>query len=112
MKKAVKRAAPVRKAARQVVKKAVTTAVAVKAGVAAALTPPPAAPKPKRAPTLDRARKTVAEAERAHSDFPSSLDYDRHGSAARTGHDELVEKLHHHTSTSPALSAGDVDADW
>ncbi|MEZ5289424.1 MAG: DUF6335 family protein, partial [Vicinamibacterales bacterium] len=28
------------------------------------------------------------------------------------GHAEMEERLHHHTSTSPALPAGDVDAAW
>lgn len=43
---------------------------------------------------------------------PSSLDLDRPASAVRTGRAELEQKLHEHTSTSPALTAGDVDADW
>jgi hypothetical protein len=37
---------------------------------------------------------------------------DRTASAARTGSRELREKLHEHTETSPAITAGDVDADW
>jgi hypothetical protein len=43
---------------------------------------------------------------------PSSLDLDRHPSAARTGRQELREALKEHTETSPALTGGDVDADW
>ena len=43
---------------------------------------------------------------------PSSLDLDRSASAARSGRRELQEHLHEHTETSPALTAGDVDADW
>jgi hypothetical protein len=43
---------------------------------------------------------------------PSSLDLDRHPSAARSGREELREKLREHTQTSPALTGGDVDADW
>ncbi len=43
---------------------------------------------------------------------PSSLDLDRSASAARTGRAELNQKLHEHTSTSPVLTGGDVDADW
>ncbi len=43
---------------------------------------------------------------------PSSLDLDRTASAARTGRRELSEKLAQHNETSPALTAGDVDADW
>jgi hypothetical protein len=43
---------------------------------------------------------------------PSSLDLDRSASAARTGRAEFNQKLHEHTSTGPALTGGDVDADW
>ena len=37
---------------------------------------------------------------------------DRHGSAARTGRATLAHAKHAHTETSPALTGGDVDADW
>lgn len=57
---------------------------------------------------LDRPRRTVAE---IHG-VPSSLDLDRGASAVRTGRAEMEQKLHQHTETSPALTAGDVDADW
>ena len=43
---------------------------------------------------------------------PSTLDLDRHASAARTGRRELEERLKEHTSTSPELTGGDVDANW
>ena len=43
---------------------------------------------------------------------PSSLNMNRSASAARSGRAELNEKLHEHTSSSPVLTAGDVDADW
>jgi hypothetical protein len=43
---------------------------------------------------------------------PSSLDLDRHPSAARSGRKEMNDRLQQHTSTSPAMTAGDVDADW
>jgi hypothetical protein len=36
----------------------------------------------------------------------------RDASAVRSGRAEFEQKLHEHTSTSPALTAGDVDADW
>lgn len=94
----------VKKAARPAVKKKPARAVQLPLA-------PAAASRPKRPPTLDRARKVVTEPT-TWAGPPSSLDFDRHASAARTGHDELEEKLHKHTSTSPALSAGDVDADW
>jgi hypothetical protein len=37
---------------------------------------------------------------------------DRSASAARSGRGELAHKLREHTSTGPAMTAGDVDADW
>ena len=43
---------------------------------------------------------------------PSSLDLDRHASAANSGRAEILEALRAHTESSPALTAGDVDADW
>lgn len=68
------------------------------------------APAPKR-PNLDRQRRTVAEAETSTTP-PSSLNLDRSASAARTGRAEMAERLREHTSTGPALTGGDVDADW
>jgi hypothetical protein len=62
-------------------------------------------------PNLDRDRRTVREEEMVPSP-PSSLDMDRHGSAARTGRAEYEERLRLHTSTGPAMTGGDVDADW
>jgi hypothetical protein len=43
---------------------------------------------------------------------PSTLDFDRHASAARSGRVELREALAEHTETGPRLTGGDVDADW
>jgi hypothetical protein len=70
-----------------------------------------AKPPARRAPTLDRERRTVADTERSFSP-PSSLDLDRSASAARSGRAELIDRIQEHTSTSPAMTAGDVDADW
>ena len=43
---------------------------------------------------------------------PSSLDLDRSASAARSGRRELHDKFMQHTETSPAITGGDIDADW
>jgi len=43
---------------------------------------------------------------------PSSLNLDRSASSARSGRQELKERYDKHTETSPALTGGDVDADW
>ena len=44
--------------------------------------------------------------------LPSSLRPPEPASAVRSGRDDLRHKLERHTSSSPALTAGDVDADW
>lgn len=77
----------------------------------------PLAPKKTRlpartAPGLNRARRTVIDDDLLLPSPPSSLDLDRTASAARSGRKELLEKYEEHTETSPALTAGDVDADW
>jgi hypothetical protein len=64
--------------------------------------------KPAKKPNLDRPRKTVAD---IHG-LPSSLDMGRSASAAKSGRAEMKDRLAKNTSASPALTAGDVDADW
>ena len=80
-----------------------------------------AAPSSKRAPLpvlrkppgLDRERRVVRdEDELVQQTPPSSLDLDRSASAVRTGRRVLKDRYDEHTETSPALTAGDVDADW
>ena len=66
----------------------------------------------RRAPGLERERKRLREIEESIQGPPSSLNMDRHGSAARTGRAELRQARREHTETSPALTGGDVDADW
>jgi uncharacterized protein DUF6335 len=66
----------------------------------------------RRAPGLDRDRKQLREVEESIPGPPSSLNMDRHGSAARTGRANLRHAKHEHTETSPAMTGGDVDADW
>ena len=70
-----------------------------------------AAQAARKAPALDRQRRTVID-EDIVATPPSSLDLDRSASAVRSGRHELSEKFKEHTETSPALTAGDVDADW
>jgi hypothetical protein len=98
--------------------KAKATVVAAAKRVGA---PPPAPVKAKtkapvakgpsrKAPGLDRERRTVGEPEMVPMP-PSSL-VPGHASAARSGADELRVKLASHTGSGPVLTAGDVDADW
>ena len=65
-----------------------------------------------RRPNLDRERRTIREEEEMVPSPPSSLNMDRTASAARTGRAEFEQKLRNHTSTGPAMTGGDVDADW
>lgn len=65
----------------------------------------------RKAPALNRARRTAPDDDLVPTP-PSSLDLDRSASAVRTGRRELRERYAEHTETSPALTAGDVDADW
>jgi len=121
-KKSTRRVAARKAAARKTVKRAAKKkaakkrAPAAKAAIGIAPVQPPAPAKksakparPKRAPTLDRARKTI---EGEPHGLPSSLDFDQPASAARSGRKELSERLKAHTSTGPAITAGDVDANW
>jgi hypothetical protein len=66
----------------------------------------------RRVPSLERERRRLREIEETVPQAPSSLNMDRHGSAARSGRAALRQARHNHTETSPALTGGDVDADW
>jgi hypothetical protein len=73
-----------------------------------------AAEKPaveRKAPALNRARRVVLDDDVVVSP-PSTLDMDRSASAARSGGRALHDRIEKHHETSPALTAGDVDADW
>ena len=63
---------------------------------------------PAKTPRLDRVRRTLDETVPTP---PSSLNMERHGSAARTGRAEVAETLENHRGMSPAITGGDVDVD-
>lgn len=65
----------------------------------------------RKVPALNRERRVIRDDDVVPSP-PSSLDLDRSASAARTGRRELHEKFAQHTETSPAITGGDIDADW
>ncbi len=65
-------------------------------------------PAPAKVPRLDRARRTLSENE-PHS-TPSSLDLDRHGSAARTGRAEMAQNIREHHGMDD-VTGGDPDVD-
>jgi hypothetical protein len=79
----------------------------------------PAAAKPRsRGTEAPRMRPAAVLRERRTWDEsvipgpPSSLDLDRTASAARSGRREMLERYDQHTETSPALTGGDIDANW
>ena len=61
-----------------------------------------------KSPRLNRARRTLNDTVPTP---PSSLDMDRHGSAARTGREELAESRRKHKGMSPEIAGGDLDVD-
>lgn len=66
----------------------------------------------RKVPGLERERKRLREVEESVQGPPSSLNMDRHGSSARSGRATLRHAKKEHTETSPAMTGGDVDADW
>ena len=68
---------------------------------------------PRKVPALNRERRTIADEEDEMVPMPpSTLDLDRSASAVRSGRRGMQQKFADHTETSPAMTAGDVDADW
>jgi hypothetical protein len=98
-----------RKAAKQPARKTAAKAPAAARKAAARKAP---APVPvRKAPALNRQRRILDE-DIVRATPPSSLDMNRSASAVRSGRRELKERYAEHTETSPALTGGDVDADW
>ena len=109
-KKAAKKAAPKRKAAakKAAPRKAAAKKAATPKKVAAKKATSSAKATAGKKPNLDRPRKTVAD---IHG-IPSSLDANRGASAAKSGRAEMKDRLSKNTGAGPALTSGDVDADW
>ena len=72
---------------------------------------PPRSTSRAKVPSLNRQRRLVRDDEIVQGP-PSSLDLDRTASSARSGRRELHERFMNHTDTSPAITGGDIDADW
>jgi hypothetical protein len=115
-KKAAKKA--VKKAAKKPARRSASAKATARQAKSRKAAPRKAAPRkaaPKKAaavstkkPNLDRPRKTVAD---IHG-IPSSLDMNRTASSAKSGRAELKDRLSKSTGAGPALTGGDVDADW
>jgi hypothetical protein len=99
-----------RRAAKKAAKKrpATKTVSARASGRKAGSKAPPAAKVRRRKAQLDRERRTLTDIVPMP---PSSLDMDRHGSAARTGREELAESRRAHRGMSPEIVGGDLDVD-
>jgi hypothetical protein len=69
---------------------------------------PAAAKPPVKTPRLDRVRRLLTD--ETIPTPPSSLNLNRHASAARTGRAGIAETLREHATMEPAITAGDVDA--
>jgi hypothetical protein len=110
--------APVRKAAPKktaLKKAAVRKAPARKTAAAKRPAPPKAAGKAKAtAPARTRAARPKRASRPApiRGAIPSSLSVTPGSSAAQSGHNGLVGKLQENTEIGPALTGGDVDANW
>ena len=109
--KATKAAKPAKRA------KAIKALKTTKAKAATPRTVPPARAartrtpaKPKKLPRLDRVRRTLEEADMVPMP-PSSLNMDRHGSAARTGRAEMEQSRLDHASMGQDITGGDSDVD-
>ena len=110
-KKAARKAAP-RKTARPATRKAARPSARNTARPASRKTARASAPAVvRKAPGLDRERRTI-QGDDIVPTPPSSLDLDRSASAIRSGRRQMHDRLAQHNETSPALTAGDVDADW
>jgi hypothetical protein len=106
-KKAAKRPAP-RAAARKATARQVPRSGSRRTAAAAKTAVPL-----RKVPDLNRQRRVIQDDEDiVQSTPPSSLDLDRRASSARSGRRSLRERYNEHTETSPALTGGDVDADW
>jgi hypothetical protein len=66
--------------------------------------------RPKPA-ALNRERRRLSDADVLPS-APSTLGYTPKASASESGHQLLHQRLREHTEGGPALTGGDLDADW
>jgi hypothetical protein len=130
-----KKAAPKSAAARKPApKKAATKKAAPRKAAARKAAPKKAAPVRRAAPILKKPARVVGPIAKAapkkaagkksgptraarpapiRGAIPSSLGMGNGGSsAARSGREELLQHIKERTETSPAITAGDVDADW
>ncbi len=78
----------------------------------APMTPAAPAPAAMPAPAPKKAAKKAAAPGTERPSIPSSLGLDQRSSPAKSGRKVQREQLKAHTETSPAITGGDVDANW
>jgi len=104
-----KKKAPARKATKRAAKKStVRNKVIARSASKPAKRHSSSTAVPGKVPRLDRARRTLEDAE-PHS-TPSSLDLDRRGSAVRTGRAEAAQNVREHHGMD-GVTGGDPDVD-
>ena len=104
-----KKKAPARKATKRAAKKStVRNKVIARSASKPAKRHSSSTAVPGKVPRLDRARRTLEDAE-PHS-TPSSLDLDRRGSAVRTGRAEAAQNIREHHGMD-GVTGGDPDVD-
>jgi hypothetical protein len=103
--KPAKPAKAVKAAKRAKAAKPMTAAKATKAGAARHK-----APAIRKTPRLDRVRRTLDDEDMVPMP-PSSLNMDRHGSAARTGRAEMEQSRLDHAGMGQDITGGDNDVD-
>lgn len=104
--------------AKAIVTKAKTKAPAPKPAPKPAPAPKPIAasapvpaPKPARAKATRKAKQpNLVGLDRAP--IPSSLTFDGPPSSARSGREGMLDHLGEHNETGPAMTGGDIDANW
>jgi len=120
---AARKAAPRNGASKAVAKKAAPKKAAARKSASRRATPilkqsgRVAAPTAKAAPKKTGGRQArparAARPAPIRGAIPSSLGMSGgSSSSARTGREELLQHIKEHNETSPAITAGDVDADW
>jgi hypothetical protein len=107
-KASARKRAPARKSSKKAAPKAVAKKKAVTRPAPKAAARKTSTATAGKVARLDRARRTLDDAE-PHS-TPSSLDMDRHGSAARTGRAERAQSLREHHGME-SVTGGDPDVD-
>jgi hypothetical protein len=110
---AARKAAATRKKAKKPTRKAPPTRVAKSPARPRSTSPAPRPAAAAAAPGPEpRAKATRSRTAPVRQPIPSSLGIAQGASAARSGREDLRGQIQDHTETGPAITAGDLDANW